>query len=106
MTQLDLESCQNWSRFLEIHCDRISKDEFFGHKEVIMLFIRVSPFIRYMVRPTVEKVIAERMCQLSLENAGFHTLGHAKREVKGNFLWEMIELSPSRPPMNSGKMIY
>ncbi|GKU99539.1 hypothetical protein SLEP1_g12374 [Rubroshorea leprosula] len=39
VTNLDLQSCQNWNRFLEIHYDRVGKDGLFSHKEVTVLFV-------------------------------------------------------------------
>ncbi|PNY15733.1 cell division cycle and apoptosis regulator protein [Trifolium pratense] len=37
--QLDLQKCQHWNRFLEIHYDRIGKDGFFSHKEITVLYV-------------------------------------------------------------------
>ncbi|XP_047171820.1 protein SHORT ROOT IN SALT MEDIUM 1 isoform X1 [Vigna umbellata] len=37
--QLDLENCQRWNPFLEIHYDRIGKDGFFSHKEITVLYV-------------------------------------------------------------------
>ncbi|TKY69650.1 Cell division cycle and apoptosis regulator protein 1 [Spatholobus suberectus] len=37
--QLDLQNCQHWNRFLEIHYDRIGKDGFFSHKEITVLYV-------------------------------------------------------------------
>ncbi|XP_058777326.1 protein SHORT ROOT IN SALT MEDIUM 1 isoform X1 [Vicia villosa] len=39
ISQLDLQKCQNWNRFLEIHYDRIGKDGFFSHKEITVLYV-------------------------------------------------------------------
>ncbi|XP_042983456.1 protein SHORT ROOT IN SALT MEDIUM 1 isoform X1 [Carya illinoinensis] len=39
ITQLDLQHCCNWNRFLEIHYDRVGKDGLFSHKEVTVLFV-------------------------------------------------------------------
>ncbi|KAF4396755.1 hypothetical protein F8388_004723 [Cannabis sativa] len=39
VAQLDLQNCQHWNRFLEIHYDRIGKDGLFSHKEVTVLFL-------------------------------------------------------------------
>ncbi|RZC24418.1 protein SHORT ROOT IN SALT MEDIUM 1-like [Glycine soja] len=37
--QLDLQNCQHWNPFLEIHYDRIGKDGFFSHKEITVLYV-------------------------------------------------------------------
>ncbi|CAJ1932020.1 unnamed protein product [Sphenostylis stenocarpa] len=37
--QLDLQNCQRWNPFLEIHYDRIGKDGFFSHKEITVLYV-------------------------------------------------------------------
>ncbi|KAF7828032.1 cell division cycle and apoptosis regulator protein 1 [Senna tora] len=37
--QLDLQNCQRWNRFLEIHYDRLGKDGLFSHKEITVLFV-------------------------------------------------------------------
>ncbi|CAK8536683.1 unnamed protein product [Lathyrus sativus] len=39
ISQLDLQKCQHWNRFLEIHYDRIGKDGFFSHKEITVLYV-------------------------------------------------------------------
>ncbi|KAM6547391.1 hypothetical protein CsatB_019067 [Cannabis sativa] len=39
VAQLDLQNCQHWNRFLEIHYDRLGKDGLFSHKEVTVLFL-------------------------------------------------------------------
>ncbi|XP_062111555.1 protein SHORT ROOT IN SALT MEDIUM 1 [Humulus lupulus] len=39
IAQLDLQNCQHWNRFLEIHYDRVGKDGLFSHKEVTVLFL-------------------------------------------------------------------
>ncbi|KAF9623704.1 hypothetical protein IFM89_003849 [Coptis chinensis] len=39
LVRLDLRSCQQWNRFLEIHYDRVGKDGLFSHKEITVLFI-------------------------------------------------------------------
>ncbi|KAL5100195.1 hypothetical protein RYX36_004522 [Vicia faba] len=39
ISQLDLQTCQHWNRFLEIHYDRIGKDGFFSHKEITVLYV-------------------------------------------------------------------
>ncbi|XP_010666964.2 protein SHORT ROOT IN SALT MEDIUM 1 isoform X3 [Beta vulgaris subsp. vulgaris] len=39
MSHLDLQNCQNWNRFLEIHYDRVGKDGFFSHREVTVFFV-------------------------------------------------------------------
>ncbi|KAL9261929.1 SHORT ROOT IN SALT MEDIUM 1-like protein, partial [Drosera capensis] len=39
VTQLDLQNCKHWNRFLEIHYDRIGEDGLFSHKEVTVLFV-------------------------------------------------------------------
>ncbi|KAH1264622.1 Cell division cycle and apoptosis regulator protein 1 [Glycine max] len=37
--QLDLQNCQHWNPFLELHYDRIGKDGFFSHKEITVLYV-------------------------------------------------------------------
>ncbi|XP_061366325.1 protein SHORT ROOT IN SALT MEDIUM 1 isoform X2 [Gastrolobium bilobum] len=37
--QVDLQNCQHWNRFLEIHYDRVGKDGFFSHKEITVLYV-------------------------------------------------------------------
>ncbi|XP_068641295.1 protein SHORT ROOT IN SALT MEDIUM 1-like [Aristolochia californica] len=37
--QLDLQNCQHWNRFLEIHYDRVGRDGLFSHKEITVLFV-------------------------------------------------------------------
>ncbi|CAO2822015.1 unnamed protein product, partial [Amaranthus hypochondriacus] len=39
LSHLDLQSCQHWNRFLEIHYDRVGKDGLFSHREVTVLFV-------------------------------------------------------------------
>ncbi|KAK4741392.1 hypothetical protein SAY87_024980 [Trapa incisa] len=39
VTQLDLQNCQNWNPFLEIHYERIGKDGHFIQKEVTVIFV-------------------------------------------------------------------
>ncbi|KAI3983150.1 hypothetical protein MKX01_030872 [Papaver californicum] len=39
ITQLDLQKCQQWNRFLEIHYNRLGKDGLFSHKEITVLYI-------------------------------------------------------------------
>ncbi|XWS23169.1 hypothetical protein CRYUN_Cryun29cG0098000 [Craigia yunnanensis] len=39
VVSLDLQNCQHWNRFLEIHYDRVGKDGLFSHKEVTVLFV-------------------------------------------------------------------
>ncbi|XP_026436070.1 protein SHORT ROOT IN SALT MEDIUM 1-like isoform X2 [Papaver somniferum] len=39
ITQLDLQNCQQWNRFLEIHYNRLGKDGLFSHKEITVLYI-------------------------------------------------------------------
>lgn len=38
-SHLDLQNCQHWNRFLEIHYDRIGKDGLFSHREVTVIFV-------------------------------------------------------------------
>ncbi|CAM8922227.1 unnamed protein product [Rhodiola kirilowii] len=38
-TQLDLQKCRTWNRFLEIHYDRVGNDGLFSHKEVTVLYV-------------------------------------------------------------------
>ncbi|XP_040371995.1 protein SHORT ROOT IN SALT MEDIUM 1-like [Rosa chinensis] len=50
VAKLDLQNCKNWNHFLKIHYDRIGKDGFFSHKEIIVIFVpdlSVSFFIGY-----------------------------------------------------------
>ncbi|XVF03307.1 hypothetical protein REPUB_Repub04eG0249900 [Reevesia pubescens] len=39
VVSLNLQNCQHWNRFLEIHYDRVGKDGLFSHKEVTVLFL-------------------------------------------------------------------
>ncbi|RZC80938.1 hypothetical protein C5167_043537 [Papaver somniferum] len=39
ITQLDLQKCQQWNRFLEVHYNRLGKDGLFSHKEITVLYI-------------------------------------------------------------------
>ncbi|KAI3933269.1 hypothetical protein MKW92_020213 [Papaver armeniacum] len=73
ITQLDLQKCQQWNRFLEIHYDRLGKDGLFSHKEITVLYI---PDLSECL-PSLEawrdqllahkKVIAEREQRLSAQ---------------------------------------
>ncbi|KAJ1423672.1 EF-hand domain [Sesbania bispinosa] len=71
--QLDLQNCQHWNRFLEIHYDRVGKDGFFSHKEITVLYVpNLSDCL-----PSLDgwrdqwlahkKAVAEREHQLSLK---------------------------------------
>uniref|UniRef100_A0A803MUC0 EF-hand domain-containing protein n=1 Tax=Chenopodium quinoa TaxID=63459 RepID=A0A803MUC0_CHEQI len=39
LSHLDLQNCQHWNRFLEIHYDRVGKDGLFSHREITVLFV-------------------------------------------------------------------
>ncbi|XP_078444603.1 ATP/GTP-binding protein family isoform X2 [Wolffia australiana] len=39
LAQIDLESCQHWNRFIEIHYERVDKDGLPSHKEVTVLYL-------------------------------------------------------------------
>ncbi|XP_027914489.1 protein SHORT ROOT IN SALT MEDIUM 1 isoform X1 [Vigna unguiculata] len=71
--QLDLQNCQRWNPFLEIHYDRIGKDGFFSHKEITVLYV---PDLSDCLPSLDEwrdkwlahkKAVAEREHQLSLK---------------------------------------
>ncbi|KAK7348760.1 hypothetical protein VNO80_23419 [Phaseolus coccineus] len=71
--QLDLQNCQRWNPFIEIHYDRIGKDGFFSHKEITVLYV---PDLSDCLPSLDEwrdkwlahkKVVAEREHQLSLK---------------------------------------
>ncbi|ESW25551.1 hypothetical protein PHAVU_003G045700 [Phaseolus vulgaris] len=71
--QLDLQNCQRWNPFIEIHYDRIGKDGFFSHKEITVLYV---PDLSDCLPSLDEwrdkwlahkKAVAEREHQLSLK---------------------------------------
>ncbi|KAG2377005.1 uncharacterized protein HKW66_Vig0175780 [Vigna angularis] len=71
--QLDLQNCQRWNPFLEIHYDRIGKDGFFSHKEITVLYVPdLSDCLPSLDEwrdkwLTHKKAVAEREYQLSLK---------------------------------------
>ncbi|KAK7407389.1 hypothetical protein VNO78_09269 [Psophocarpus tetragonolobus] len=71
--QLDLQDCQQWNRFLEIHYDRIGKDGFFSHKEITVLYVPdLSDCLPSLDEWRAKwlahkKAVAEREHQLSLK---------------------------------------
>ncbi|KAK8534602.1 hypothetical protein V6N13_080942 [Hibiscus sabdariffa] len=73
VVNLDLQKCQHWNPFLEIHYDRTGKDGLFSHKEVTVLFV---PDLSECL-PSLDtwraqwlahrKAVSERECHLSLK---------------------------------------
>ncbi|KAF2299187.1 hypothetical protein GH714_030928 [Hevea brasiliensis] len=72
-TQIDLQNCHNWNRFLEIHYDRFGKDGFFSHREITVLFVPdlsdcLPSFDAWRDQWLAhKKAVAERERQLSLK---------------------------------------
>ncbi|XWS34124.1 hypothetical protein CRYUN_Cryun21dG0013100 [Craigia yunnanensis] len=73
VVSLDLQNCQHWNRFLEIHYDRVGKDGLFSHKEVTVLFVPdlsecLPSFDTWRAQWLAHrKAVSERECQLSLK---------------------------------------
>ncbi|CAI0405956.1 unnamed protein product [Linum tenue] len=86
VTQLDLQNCRHWNRFLEIHYDRFGNDGSFSHKEVTVLFV---PDLSECL-PSIDtwrdqwlahkKAVAERERELSLRK---ERTGEKKEGSKG-----------------------
>uniref|UniRef100_A0A803MVH1 EF-hand domain-containing protein n=1 Tax=Chenopodium quinoa TaxID=63459 RepID=A0A803MVH1_CHEQI len=72
LSHLDLQNCQHWNRFLEIHYDRVGKDGLFSHREITVLFVPdlsdCLPSINIWREQWLahKKAVAEREKQLSL----------------------------------------
>ncbi|XP_007046031.2 PREDICTED: cell division cycle and apoptosis regulator protein 1 [Theobroma cacao] len=73
VANLDLQNCQHWNRFLEIHYDRVGKDGLFSHKEVTVLFVPdlsecLPSFDTWQAQWLAHrKAVCERERQLSLK---------------------------------------
>nr|POE59568.1 hypothetical protein CFP56_15772 [Quercus suber] len=55
VTQLDLQNCHHWNRFLEIHYDSLGKDGLLSHKVFSFCCFRLTNIILYSFRRSREK---------------------------------------------------
>ncbi|KAI3516880.1 hypothetical protein L1887_16006 [Cichorium endivia] len=78
LTGLDLNNCQHWNPFLEIHYDRVRKDGIFSHKEVTVLFV-----------PDLSD------CLPSLDSWRDQWLAHKNKDFKKDAKPEKMEVSES-----------
>ncbi|KAF2290076.1 hypothetical protein GH714_001773 [Hevea brasiliensis] len=89
-TQIDLQNCHNWNRFLEIHYDRFGKDGFFSHREITVLFV---PDLSDCL-PSLDawrdqwlahkKAVAERERQLSLKKQVYKGTDSSKESKRAD----------------------
>ncbi|KAK4263478.1 hypothetical protein QN277_028877 [Acacia crassicarpa] len=97
--QLDLQNCQRWNRFLEIHYDRVGKDGLFSHKEVTVLFVPdlsdclPSLDVWHNQWLAHKKAVAEREHQLSLKREKSRDIKEASKEKSD----KKKESAPSEP---------
>ncbi|KAL9269418.1 SHORT ROOT IN SALT MEDIUM 1-like protein [Drosera capensis] len=88
VTQLDLQNCKHWNRFLEIHYDRIGEDGLFSHKEVTVLFVpdlsNCLPSLDAWKEQWLshKKAVAERERKLSLKKESSQKSKEKKDSIK------------------------
>ncbi|GAB2242015.1 hypothetical protein Droror1_Dr00018790 [Drosera rotundifolia] len=88
VTQLDLQNCKHWNRFLEIHYDRIGEDGLFSHKEVTVLYVpdlsSCLPSLDAWKEQWLshKKAVAERERKLSLKKESSQKSKEKKDSIK------------------------